>query len=90
MKPTRSAKRTETRRRSAAGAAVSVALSASRGACAASAFPHSPQNLTPGGFGVPQEGQASAREAPHSPQNLRPASFAVPQAGQGWLATAEL
>ena len=44
--------------------------------------PHSPQNLVPGGFGVPQCAQAALKLVPHSPQNLRPASFVVPQAGR--------
>jgi hypothetical protein len=42
--------------------------------------PHSPQNLTPGAFGVPHEGHALESAPPHSPQNFRPASLADPQA----------
>ena len=49
-------------------------------AAAASAAPHSPQNLAPGAFGVPHEGQALDSGLPHSPQNFRPVSFADPQA----------
>jgi hypothetical protein len=44
--------------------------------------PHSTQNLAPGGFSVPQEGQAAAREEPHDMQNFAPAGFSVPQLGQ--------
>ena len=46
---------------------------------AVSTVPHSPQNLTVGGFAVPQDGQGCASGLPHSPQNLRPASFDEPQ-----------
>ncbi len=49
---------------------------------AVSAVPHSPQNLTPGAFGVPHDGQALDNAVPHSPQNFLPGSFADPQAGQ--------
>ena len=77
VKPTRSAKRTETSRRSAAGASA-TGLCSSR----TSASPHSPQNFVPAALGVPHAGQAIASEAPHSPQNFRPASFSEPQAAQ--------
>ena len=77
MKPTRSAKSTETSRRSAAGAAVRERRT--RPAAAPSAAPHSPQNFTVGGFAVPQLGHARASAVPHSPQNFRPASFSEPQ-----------
>ena len=50
------------------------------GGVAASAEPHSPQNLTVGALAAPQAAQARASARPHSPQNLRPASFSLPQA----------
>lgn len=53
-----------------------------------SAFPHSPQNLTPGEFAAPQDGHASASALPHSPQNFRPASFADPQEAHVNVSTA--
>ena len=52
------------------------------GALAASASPHSPQNLTPGGLGVPQDEHGIWSEEPHSPQNFRPTSFVVPHEAQ--------
>src|SRR3990172_9955592 len=87
VKPTRSANSTETSRRSATGPGAASATGrattelglvelGTRG------VPHSPQNFTFGGLGVPQLEQASANEAPHSPQNLRPSSFSVPHAEQ--------
>jgi hypothetical protein len=79
VKPTRSAKRTDTSRRSAAGAEAGGGVAGAGEP--ASAVPHSPQNLTPGAFGVPHDGQAVDSGLPHSPQNLRPASFADAQAG---------
>src|SRR5690242_5314171 len=81
VNPTRSAKSTETRRRSAAGV-----LLAGPGAgvgpgtdVSVSAAPHSPQNFTVGPLAAPQEGHIRASGLPHSPQNLRPASFSEPQ-----------
>ena len=56
MKPTRSANSTETRRRSAAG--VARAVTGGAAALTVSAVPHSPQNFTPGAFGVPHDGHA--------------------------------
>jgi hypothetical protein len=53
---------------------------------AASAVPHSPQNLTPGAFGVPHDGQALDSGLPHSPQNFRPVSLADPQAAHETVA----
>ena len=98
VNPTRSANRTETRRRSATGAArgpgsgtdgcpgVEAAAASvagdDEGIVTASVFPHSPQNRTPGPLGVPQLGHGTARRVPHSPQNLRPTSLDAPQAGQ--------
>ena len=81
VKPTRSAKRTETRRRSAAGA-LAAGAAAAGAVVAPSAVPHSPQNFTDGAFGVPHDGHVCASVVPHSPQNFRPASFAEPHAGQ--------
>ena len=76
MKPTRSAKRTETSRRSAAGAAGSRVAGARR---LDSAVPHSPQNRCPGGLAAPQDEQTAASAFPHSPQNFCPAGFSAPQ-----------
>ena len=80
MKPTRSAKRTETRRRSAVGSAVlgwRAAMSAgARGA------PHSPQKSSPGSLVAPQAGQAALSGLPHFAQNLRPSRFSTLQLGQ--------
>ena len=45
----------------------------------ASDDPHSPQNLSPGGFGVPQTPQTTANAFPHSRQNFLPGGFSVPQ-----------
>src|SRR6266542_803567 len=85
VNPTRSAKRTDTSRRSAAGAAEGWGWAlgtTSDGAVAARGDPHSPQNFTVVGFGAPQFAQTRASGVPHSPQNLRPGSFSVPQAEQ--------
>ena len=46
-----------------------------------SAVPHSPQNLTPGAFGVPHAGHSVVSDEPHSPQNFLPASLSDPQDG---------
>ena len=45
----------------------------------ASGDPHSPQNLSPGGFGVPQTPHTTASGWPHSRQNFLPGGFSVPQ-----------
>jgi hypothetical protein len=49
---------------------------------AVSADPHSPQNLTSGGFGVWHDAQTTDSDDPHSPQNFLPTSFALPQVAQ--------
>jgi hypothetical protein len=41
--------------------------------------PHSPQNLSPGGFAVPHTPQMTASAVPHSRQNFLPGGFSVPQ-----------
>ena len=91
VKPTRSAKSTETRRRSAIGAAAArdgawgdaaAADVATVAGTAVNGVAHSPQNFVVGGFVDPQLGQTEASFDPHSPQNLRPASFSAPQLGQ--------
>jgi hypothetical protein len=41
--------------------------------------PHSPQNLSPAGFGVPQTEHTTANAVPHSRQNFLPGRFSVPQ-----------
>src|SRR5438067_11825488 len=82
VKPTRSANRTETSRRSVAGMTISPASTASaRGA------PHSPQNLSPGWFAAAQEGHEIARPAAHWAQNLRPGRFSAPHREQTNMAT---
>ena len=73
MKPTRSAKRTETSRRSTATAGAAAAVEAS------SRVPHSPQNFCPGAFAAPHAEQTAARAVPHSPQNFWPGAFSAPQ-----------
>ena len=88
VKPTRSAKSTETRRRSACGCAASDPVGGDAGA--QSAVPHSPQNFAAGAFGVAQLGQVTASGDPHSPQNFRPASFSWPQTPHFTSATASL
>jgi hypothetical protein len=45
----------------------------------ASGDPHSPQNLSLGGFGVPQTPHTNANAVPHSRQNFLPGGFSVPQ-----------
>jgi hypothetical protein len=85
VKPTRSANRTDTRRRSVAGPVPLGATAAGGASGRASALrgePHSPQNLLSGVFGAEHDGQTSASGAPHSLQNFRPRSFSVPQLGQ--------
>ena len=87
MNPTRSANRTDTSRRSAWG------CGAGRGPDSggvSSGVPHSPQNLTPGGFAAPQDGHDRWSGAPHSPQNLRFPSLGSPQAAQSTEATIAL
>jgi hypothetical protein len=92
VKPTRSAKRIETSRRSATGALVEVAaeeiedveLALEDAALAAvtpatSGVAHSPQNFDVDEFVAPHDGQIAASALPHSPQNLRPASLVNPQ-----------
>ena len=96
VNPTRSTKRTETRRRSATGAIPAAVDARTTGAAATAptavispavsaldrGFPHSPQNLAPGSFAAPHVGQAVDSRAPHSKQNFRASSFAVPQLAQ--------
>src|SRR6266571_1507647 len=83
VKPTRSANRTETSRRSATGVASDpLAVPGAVVAPSASDVPHSPQNFAPASFDVPQFGQSKASGDPHSRQNFLPASFSVEQLGQ--------
>src|SRR3954462_11971519 len=92
VKPTRSAKRTLTTRRSALSAPVGGwavgatgrgrAPLAAAGAGPASAKPHSAQNFAPGTYGVEQLGQVDASAVPHSAQNFAVAALAVPQLEQ--------
>lgn len=41
--------------------------------------PHSPQNLSSAGFGVPHTPHTTASGVPHSRQNFLPGGFSVPQ-----------
>src|SRR5688572_2490383 len=86
VKPTRSAKRTDTSRRSATGgdvgpsdAGMADAKTATPAVGPVNDVPHSPQNFASAGLAVPQLGQETASTVPHSLQNLRPASFSVAQ-----------
>jgi hypothetical protein len=78
VKPTRSAKSTETMRRSVTRGTYHAA---GAGAPGRSAAPHSPQNFCPGELAAPHEPQIDASAAPHSPQNLWVAACAAPQLG---------
>ena len=95
VKPTRSANRIETRRRSvtagsAAGllpcaadrAGVAMAPAAAVPTPPTAGVPHSEQNLAPGRLTAPQAGQLVAKRVPHSEQNLAPTALEVPQLGQ--------
>src|SRR3954465_8383565 len=87
VKPTRSAKSTETSRRSGLASGAGGAGSAARGAGAVGTpasirSPHSPQKANWGSLGVPHDGQARESRVPHDPQNLRPAGLSVPHAEQ--------
>ena len=90
MKPTRSANRIETSRRSAdvADATDVTPIAATAGtassleaveAPAPSGDAHSPQNESPGSYDAPQDGQVSARGAAHRTQNFRPGLLSAPQ-----------
>src|SRR5204863_8584325 len=81
VKATRSAKRTLTSRRSAAGVAARGASGAA-GGVPASAVPHSAQNFAVGAATAPQEGQLKASGVPHSLQNLPPGTLTVWHEGQ--------
>ena len=88
VKPTRSANRTVTTRRSVVGPAGSVAPSppdtddVAAGPAPAPRFvPQLPQNLAPAWLVAPHEGQPPSAE-PHSMQKRPSAGFAVPQVGQ--------
>ncbi len=77
-KPTRSAKRTVTRRRSPTRDAVAGSAGPS---VPSSGAPHEPQKRNPAGFSAPQEGQAGVRVAPQEPQNRASAGLSNSQAG---------
>src|ERR1700736_1738388 len=85
VKPTRSAKSTDTTRRSVAGMTVSPTPPVS--GPSARAAPQSPQNFSPGWFAPPQAGHATASGAAHWAQNLRPGRFSAPQREQTNTAT---
>src|SRR5579875_3808992 len=75
VNPTRSAKRTETRRRSVCTTSAAATRAALRGRSGTIGLPHSLQNLAAEGTGEPHEGQERERGAPHSEQNLLPSRF---------------
>src|SRR5262249_60095490 len=81
VKPTRSAKSTETSRLSAAGAEDSTGPCAEARATACRAEPHSPQNFSLPSMAAPQEEHARARGEPHSVQNFLPSWFSARQLG---------
>src|SRR5207247_242573 len=81
VNPTRSAKRTETSRRSAAAGWRVGPVDTRSGRVrdgSVSDVPHSPQKRMEESFEVPHDGQISASGAPHVPQNLRPGGLSVP------------
>ncbi len=79
VKPTRSAKRTETSRRSATGSCFGVSTER---ACESATAPHSEQNFAPAARGAEHDAHVRASVAPHSEQNFAPIAFSVPQAPQ--------
>ena len=85
VKPTRSAKRTETRRRSATGATTADAASPGRAVTAARRLQCQAGSRTrhrtsrQAALAAPQDGQASASRDAHSVQNLRPLRSSLPQ-----------
>ena len=90
MKPTRSANRTETSRRSATAAELATGACAAGRAVGSSGVAHSEQNFAPGRFALPQVGQDAGRGVAHSAQNLEPGRFSVPQFEQVTTLTASL
>ena len=83
MKPTRSAKSTETRRRSVGRlGAPRGGGGAGRRRSAASGVPHSPQKRSSAVSGAPQDGQAAASEEPQLRQKRFPEGFSVPHEAQ--------
>ena len=86
VKPTRSAKRIVTSRRSATGAELvgpgRTVVAGEDVAPATRGFAHSPQNFAVGRLAVPQAGHTCVSRAAHSMQNLVPAGFSVPQLEQ--------
>ena len=86
MKPTRSAKRTETRRRSATGvsaaAAGGVAVVPAGRPGAWAGVPHSGQNLALGLNAAPHDEHAASMRVPHSGQNFWPGRTSLWQVGQ--------
>ena len=89
VNPTRSAKSTETRRRSETGSCLGFSWS---GACEGVTrelvtAPHSEQNFAPAARGAEHDAHARASVAPHSEQNFAPGAFSVPQASQCMVPT---
>src|SRR4029079_1274534 len=76
-------KRTETSRRSAAGATLGASACSDGEASAFNGVPHSPQNLFSGAFSLPHERHTAPSRLPQSPQNFCSAALLLPQFGQG-------
>jgi hypothetical protein len=79
VKPTRSAKSTETRRRSDTAADAVAGTGEARGA---SAIPHSPQKRSPGSFAAPQCAHGSSSAVTYYAQKRLPGRFPAPHAEQ--------
>ena len=82
VKPTRSVKRTVTRRRSASAVGAGVRSGPGCRIGRESVWPQLAQKRASLRFGSPQFEQATARPAPQLSQNLLPARFSVPHAAQ--------
>src|SRR5262245_2800570 len=82
VNPTRSAKSTVTRRRSATGAVTFGAGPFVGSAATPRAVPHSGQNFAAASTGVSQDGHVRASALPHSLQNFAPGATAVWHDGQ--------
>src|SRR4051812_6287954 len=86
----RSAKSTETSRRSVAGSGTEAAGAGEAGTAtgvvaAVTASPQIPQNLWPAGTASPQAGHPDSTGLPHRPQNRWPAGTFARQLGHGLM-----
>jgi hypothetical protein len=80
--PDRSANRTVALRRSSGGGSSPAGAGGAEPAAPVSDAPHEVQKRAPGGFCVPQLGQAAESEDPQDMQKRAPSGFVVPQLGQ--------